>query len=294
MRFSQQAITNTTECRQLLSRFMPALLLVGLVVGADAQACISSADADANGCINEVRVESPQMSVTGQSAYVQPGTAVQFTAQAFSGATPTSNRGPTDCDHGWDWQVYNPLGDVIDPASIVINGNQMSIAAENNPGIGRVQATCRDNPSITDEVTVQAGGFSPLRTPAVAVAAGGAAAVAAGGQAAGNGSFNPGAQAAQPPAVPRAGGPSQGAKVGLLVGAIVGGGLLIGAAASAADTTTSSGGGGECAHITYNGCCSGATIGDGAADCGVSPPCGCPSGTVQIGTYNGQATCSCQ
>lgn len=239
MRTQQQIIEMPGLHQSLLKLIMPAaVLLAGLAAGSAAQACISAADAEANGCINEVRVESPSMSVTGQSAYVQAGQAVTFTAQAFSGATSTTSRGPTPCDNGWDWKVYNSLGDVIDPASIVIENGTMSIAAANNPGIGRVQATCRDNPSITDEVSViEGGGALGATRPA-----NGPPAIF--GQKTGTPSPVGGMSASAPPPPP-VGGMSQGAKTGLIVGAVVGGtALLVGAAVAAADVTTDSGGGG--------------------------------------------------
>lgn len=265
---------------------------VGLLAAGEAIAqCAIVTDDPVNGCIAEVRIDSPQMSVTGQSARVAPGQAVEFTAQAFTGFSTTSNRVPTPCDRGWDWEVYNPLGGLIDPATIVTRGNTLSITAENNPGIGRVQATCRDNPSITDEVTVQASGAlapPPAPTPV------GATPIAATPIAATP--VTP-TTITPTPVTPTAVTPTAagGGSVSplLIGGAVIGGIALAGAIVSAVEEDASTTGGGDACGVTLSECCTGGG-GISVLNCAMPASCGCPTGTTQSGGDNiGNVYCWC-
>lgn len=264
----------------------------GLLAAGEAYAqCTIVTDDPVNGCIAEVRIDSPQMSVTGQSASVAPGQAVEFTAQAFTGFSTTSNRVPTPCDRGWDWKVYNPLGGLIDPASIVTRGNTLSITAENNPGIGRIQATCRDNPSITDEVTVQASGAlapPPAPTPigATPIAATPITATPITPT-----TITP--TPVTPTAVtPTAAGSGSGVSPLLIGGAVIAGIALAGAIVSAVDEETSTTGGGDSCGVTLSECCSSGGV--SVVYCAMPASCGCPTGTTQNSGDNiGNVYCWC-
>lgn len=265
--------------------FSVGLLATG---GASAQ-CAIVTDEAGNGCIAEVRIDSPQMSVTGQSASVAPGQAVEFTAQAFTGFSTTSNRVPTPCDRGWDWKVFNPLGGLIDPATIATRGNVLSITAENNPGIGRVQATCRDNPSITDEVTVQASG---ALAPPPAPTAIGATPITATPITATPVTPTPitPTTVTPTPVTPTATGGGRVSPL-LIGGAVIAGIALTGAIVSAVDEASTTGG--DSCGVTLSECCAGSS-GVSAVYCAMPASCGCPTGTTRSGGDNiGNVYCWC-
>jgi hypothetical protein len=273
-----------------------ALTLAGLLLAGTAGAdCLVVTDNPANGCIGEVRLESPQMSITGQSADIAAGQAVQFSAQAFTGPGDPAGRAPTPCDGGWNWQVFDATGGALDPSALIVEGNSMRIVPRNNPGISRVQATCRDNPSITDEVGVR-GGLTPPPAP-TAVTPTPVTPTPITPTAVTPTAVTP-TEISATPVTPTEVAPTAVGGSGASTALIVGGAVVLGvglaaAAASALETEEDSSGGGDACGVTLEECC---TSGGGVSVvyCAMPAECGCPAGTTQKGGDNiGNVNCYC-
>lgn len=181
-----------------------------------AGACTVLTDDPVDGCIREVKLDSPQMSVTGQSVYVPPGTEVTFTARAIN-----QDGQPTGCARGWEFKVD---GQVIDMGSV----KNDTITFQTGGGSPEVAAVCKDNPSIGHAPVIvkssvlgapPAARLNPKINPdSVNASTSGVNARAAGGNA-----------SASPPGV--------GGAL-LLGGVVVGAAALVGAAAAASNSSS--------------------------------------------------------
>lgn len=124
-----------------ITKVLCLILSVGMVmIGVpitNAHACYVSTDDPADGCIREVKLDSPQMSVTGRSVSVPPGTEVTFTAHAINESGQS-----TGCANGWKFRVDGRDIDMGDAANDTIR------VRSGSSGMPEVAAVCKDNPSI--------------------------------------------------------------------------------------------------------------------------------------------------
>lgn len=100
--------------------------------------CMIGTDNPVDGCIREIKLDSPQMSVTGRSVSVPPGTEVTFTARAIN-----HDGQSTGCANGWEFKVDGQDINMGDVQNNTITFR--TVAGRSSP---EVAAVCKDNPSI--------------------------------------------------------------------------------------------------------------------------------------------------
>lgn len=234
---------STPKRTRLPSLFLPfALLLAGSSFAQGTCTVVT----DTPPCIGEVRLDSPNMNVTGQSVTPVPGEDLVFTAQAYTGTSTQGGRAPTDCN-AWQFQVFDNNGNPVPFEQSGATG-RIVIPAANvlTNGIGRTEAVCLDNPSIGTRSTIQAPLAMPVAPPPPLAGEAAMAAERSGSLAApGSGAGLAGKRGA-------AGGGGNGAGVALVIGGVIVAGAAIGLAVSAASEvgTSSSGSGGWYADWT--------------------------------------------
>lgn len=272
-----------------ISRGLCLILSVGmLMIGVpitNAHACYVSTDDPADGCIREVKLDSPQMSVTGRSVSVPPGTEVTFTAHAINESGQS-----TGCANGWKFRVDGRDIDMGDAANDTIR------VRSGSSGMPEVAAVCKDNPSIGHApVTIKNSVWGVgLRAATELAFLGVSSSATPSPPLVSPSTIPPPPTPGQPTGTEKS--PAKGLSAGKvlgtigLVGVAVGGGLLLGSAladlSEPVDSTSSSGS--SCPSLSQ--CCGGGHSGG----CGIVSSCGCPSGTRDGGICAAGRPCNTQ